>query len=196
MTRHLPEEERRSQILQAARRCFVSQGYFTTRMEDIARQAGLSKGGVYFHFAGKRELFEALVREEYRQSMDFLKQVSGQPRSYIELFESVARHFLNFFQQRPDYPRFLMVMGEMAGRDESIRRLLADLQQQYTEVLAGLIRQGVEAGALRPVDERSAAIILKGIIDAVESYMALGVPLDVDRLVATGMDLLKNGLSA
>ena len=194
MTKHLPEEVRRNQILDAARKCFIEKGYFPTRMEDVAKAANLSKGGIYFHFEGKRQIFEALVRQEYEESAKFLREMSVQPQSYREMFENLARHYLDFFASRPDYPRFFMVMGEMAGRDESVREMLAGLQKEYTGVIARIIQDGIDAGALKPVDPEAAATLLKGIIDAMEGYFAIGVDMEVERIMATGMEMVMNGL--
>ena len=57
----LPREERRAQVLQAAREVFVAQGYHTTGMDDIAERAGVSKPVLYQHFPGKLELYLALL---------------------------------------------------------------------------------------------------------------------------------------
>ncbi len=174
MTKHLPEDVRRGQILDAARKCFVEKGYFPTRVEDIARTAKLSKGGIYFHFEGKRQIFEALVQQEYENSVTFLTEMSQKVGSYAELFEKFARYYLDFFKERPDFPRFFMVMGEMAGRDESVREMLAALQREYTRVIAGIIQKGIDSGDLKPVDPEATATLLKGIIDAIEGYFAIG----------------------
>ena len=50
------------QILDAALQEFSAAGYAGARMDDIAARAGLSKGGLYAHFASKEEVFEALLR--------------------------------------------------------------------------------------------------------------------------------------
>ncbi len=194
MTKHMPEEVRRTQILDAARKCFIDKGYFPTRMEDIARVAGLSKGGIYFHFEGKRQIFEALVRQEYTDSVAYLKKISEELTDYQEMFGNLARYYLDYFRARPDYPRFFMVMGEMAGRDESVRRMLASLQKEYTQVIAQIVRAGIESGALKPVDPESTATLLKGIIDAIEGYFAIGVDMEVEKLMATGMEIVMRGL--
>jgi AcrR family transcriptional regulator len=194
MTRHLPEDVRRRQILDAARKCFIDKGYFPTRMEDIAEVAALSKGGIYFHFESKRQIFEALVRQEYEESASFIQEMSKQSGDYSVMFATMARHYLEFFASRPDYPRFFMVMGEMAGRDPSVREMLANLQAEYTSSMARIVKAGIERGELRPVDPEAIATLLKGLIDAIEGYMAIGVKMDMDRIMAAGMELLTHGL--
>lgn len=194
MTKHLPEEQRRGQILTAARKCFINKGYFPTRMDDIAKMAGLSKGGLYFHFKSKHQVFEALVRCEYEESTAFLQKMSEQPRSYRDLFEIIARHYLEHFSSRPDSPRFFIVMGEMAGRDKPIRDMLATIQNDYTKFVSRIIQNGIDSGALKPVDPEITAFMLKGIIDAMEANFAIGIEMDVERIMTTGMEIIMNGL--
>ncbi len=57
----LPREERRAQVLNAAREVFVAQGYHTAAMDDIAERAGVSKPVLYQHFPGKLDLYVALL---------------------------------------------------------------------------------------------------------------------------------------
>lgn len=59
----LPREERRAQVLSAAREVFVAQGYHTAGMDDIAERAGVSKPVLYQHFPGKFDLYLALLDE-------------------------------------------------------------------------------------------------------------------------------------
>ncbi len=194
MTKHLPEEVRRQQILDAARRCFVDKGYFPTRIDDIAAIAGLSKGGIYFHFGSKKEIFEALVQQEYEESTEFLEKIASSKEDYKQIFMDMAKHYLESFGKKPDHTRFFMVMGEMAGRDESVRKLLAALQNRYAEVVAKIIQAGIDSGSLKPVDPKAAATVLKGIIDAVEGYTALGVDMDMENLLSTGLEMVISGL--
>lgn len=55
---------KRSQIIDGARRVFIEKGFDAASMNDITREAGVSKGTIYVYFANKEELFEALIEEE------------------------------------------------------------------------------------------------------------------------------------
>ncbi|XDD51869.1 TetR/AcrR family transcriptional regulator [Leptospira sp. WS92.C1] len=59
----LPEDVRRESILSAAMRCFFSKGFEKTSVQDIADTAGLTKGGIYFHFESKEEIRDTLIRD-------------------------------------------------------------------------------------------------------------------------------------
>jgi AcrR family transcriptional regulator len=194
MTRHLPERDRREQILAAARRCFIDQGFHPTRMDDIAREAQLSKGGVYFHFKSKQEVFDSLVEEEYAASMGFLRSVIEDDAPIEAKMARLGEHYLEYFSSAPEAPRFFVVMGEMALRDERLANRLLEMQTAYIEMVASLIDQGVRAGLLREVDSRAVAAILKAVLDGVEGLTALGFPMQASEYLTTGMELVMKGL--
>lgn len=195
MTRHLPEQARREQILSAARRCFIENGYHPTRMDDIARAAGLSKGGVYFHFKSKQEVFESIVKEEFDESMRFLDQVTSGDRPVAEKMQAIAGHYLEYFSKAPDAPRFFIVMGEMALRDEALAKQLLEMQTAFVGQISKLLDQGVAEGMLRPVDTQAVAALLKALLDGIEGLNALGFSLEAPALVGAGLDFVMNGLA-
>lgn len=196
MTRHLPEATRREQILSAARKCFIERGYHPTRMEDIAATAGLSKGGVYFHFDSKREVFDALVEAEFLDSMNVIQQITAGDRPVLEKMQTLAHTFVEHFGVVPDAPRFFVVMGEMALRDPELASKLRDRQGVFIDEVAKLIEQGVKEGLLRDVEPRAAAALLKALVDGVEGLSALAYPIDMGQLLTTGLDFVMRGLLA
>ncbi len=195
MTRHLPEQARRQQILTAARRCFIDNGYHPTRMDDIAKAADLSKGGVYFHFSSKQEVFESLVKDEFEESMRFLEGIAAEDKPVMDKMQVIAGHYLEYFNKAPDAPRFMIVMGEMCLRDEALAKLLLEMQTTFIKLIAKLLDQGVAEGKLRPTNTYAVAAILKGLLDGVEGLNALGLTIEAPVMLATGLDLVINGLS-
>lgn len=192
MTKHLSPDERSAQILEAALACFVRKGYTSTKMDEIAKEAGLSKGGVYFHFGSKREIFDALVRAEYDHSMGFLE--SARQDDVLAMFLEVGEHFSARFEGS-DSARLMSVMGEMALRDDEIRETLVALQRNYIDKLSEILTQAIEGGALRgDLDVESTALALKALIDGIQMLFTIDYPVDLDRLLAAGMSLVTQGL--
>ena len=85
VTKRMTAEARRAAILEAATDVFGRLGFETTRMEDVAKAAGVAKGLLYKHFASKDALFEALLREQGDAYVDGLRStltsadISGDP---------------------------------------------------------------------------------------------------------------------
>ena len=194
MTKHRDPDERAEQILAAARRCFLEKGYFATRMDEIARESGLSKGGIYFHFDSKKDIFRSLVEQEYENAMEFVEGVIDAPNGDIAtIIADLGRHFTERFAST-DAPRFMAIIAEMALRDEEIRQMLMKLQQSYIDRLADVLTEGMENGQIKDVDPESAAILLKAIIDGLQAGYGIGYDPDIDRLVMTSMRILGTGI--
>lgn len=194
MPRKLPQDVRIQQILNAARACFLADGYYQTRVEEIASRAGLSKGGVYFHFRSKREIFHALVERDYEQSMGALRGIVASTDSLAGKLRALARYFLRLFATDTDHARFMVVLGDMALRDREMRSRLLQLHRNYITELSTLLKQGQAEGELRDVDAIAAAELLKALLDGVQLAFALGVPIRIDRLVRTGLDIVLVGV--
>ena len=165
-------------------------------MDDIAREASLSKGGLYFHFRSKQEVFDTLVEEEYAASMGLLRTVVEAETPIAEKLGQLGQHILEYFDAAPDAPRFFVVMGEMALRDERLSARLLEMQTAYIDVITELLEQGVTAGLFRPVDARATAAVLKAVVDGVEGLNALGYSMSAARYLSAGMALVLEGLRA
>ncbi len=194
MTKHRSPDERAEQILSAARSCFLENGYFATKMDAIARESGLSKGGIYFHFNSKREIFRALVQEEYDTTMSFIDNALESDESITVMLIELAEHFLELFANS-DRPRFMVIIGEMGLRDDEIQKLLKELQLNYFERVAELLQRAVEDDQIRECDTGATAVVLKAMLDGVQMNYALGIDVDLEKTIAAAMDLLMRGLA-
>src|SRR5690348_1202063 len=57
------KEARPAEILDAALTCFAERGFAATRLDDVAKRAGITKGTLYLYFPNKEEVFKAVVRQ-------------------------------------------------------------------------------------------------------------------------------------
>ncbi len=194
MTRHLPTEERRAQILDAARRCFLERGYQGTRVEDIADVAGLSKGAVYFHFESKRVLLDALVEDEFERAGRILDAAAGDDPP-DDALGAMAMAFLSFLGEPQDgRHRFFLLTGELAVHDEALRERLLTHHRSLVARIADLLgRWSAQADIALP-DPEATAVLLKAMADGLQGAWGLGHTLDRGRLAAAALHLLLSGL--
>lgn len=192
MTRHLPTDERRAQILDAARRCFLERGYQGTRVRDIAEAAGLSKGAVYFHFDSKRALLEALVEDEFERAVAILDEAG---RGAEDPLVDMAAAFLGFLGEPEDSRhRFFLLTGELAVHDEALRDRLLTHHRTLVDRLAALLARQAEALGLDLPDAGATAVLLKAMADGLQGAWALGHTIDRERLARAAVHLLVRGL--
>jgi TetR/AcrR family acrAB operon transcriptional repressor len=81
----LPAEARREQLLDSARSLFVKKGYRMTTTEEIAGNAGLTKGALYYHFSSKEDILFALIKSMFSHMESTVKERLGESITPTEL---------------------------------------------------------------------------------------------------------------
>ncbi len=140
----------RSQILIAAEDLFAKRGYSATRLEDIADAVGVRRSSVVYYFAGKREIYEAVLDELFGELLDLLHGALAHPGSLEDRIEGVIGAWITFVTQRPSVAN--MVLRELAGADSDLRRAVVEHSAPILALFKGMIAEGVAAGRLRPID--------------------------------------------
>lgn len=152
-TKHqkLPEAVRRAAILEAAHKLFNKSGYQKTRMDDVAALAGLTKGGLYFHFKDKRALYEAVMLD----CIERIDKIKTETSSLdLEPEEMLSAYMYAMFQEMmgdfegqeiDGYPgamelfmeghRLMFTRGEIGGLYERLRSFIS-----------GIIQRGIDSG--------------------------------------------------
>ncbi|MBN2801277.1 MAG: TetR/AcrR family transcriptional regulator [Deltaproteobacteria bacterium] len=194
MTRHLPESDRREQILNAARDVFIEEGYLQARVQDVARRAGLSKGAVYFYYPSKRDIFMALIHQEHEDTYAFLARAETDPRPAAALLVELGQKYLDYFAPENPVARFFLMITEQGIRDEEIREELQAVHQHFVEAATRLVAQGIAEGAFRKTDPVAVAILVKAIIDGLAGQAAIGIAHDRAMLAREGLAVILQGL--
>lgn len=175
---HLGPERRRPQVLDAALELFLERGYEGTSMEAVARAAGVTKPVVYACFAGKDELFRALLHREEERILAEL-QAAFDASDLDDPRGTLIEGFTGFFRAvaaSPDVYR-LIFLGEGGGNAAVARRIQLGRQAQIDalSVLArgwlaqrGRSGQNLDAGArllgnaIAGLAESGARLLLSG----------------------------------
>src|SRR5690554_7577586 len=140
MTKHKPHDERRQQILEAAMECFIRNGYAHTRVDDIAREAGLSKGGIYFHFPSKRDIFDALQAVEVERTIAAVMEANESGASAVMKLQQLAHKLVVEFGSNEEHRKFLIVLAEMGIRNPDVRERVVQSHEAYLQMLTAQIK--------------------------------------------------------
>jgi AcrR family transcriptional regulator len=151
--------QRRGQIVDAAEACFARQGFHATTIQDVIREAELSAGCIYSYFESKDELVRAIAERRHARDADLLGELK-EANSPVAALLHVARAFLEDLRTEEGL-RIRQVGLQLwaeALRNEDVRRQVVDGVRKPANLIASLIRRGIEAGELRPdTDDRSLA---------------------------------------
>jgi AcrR family transcriptional regulator len=156
--RRLPEERPR-QILDAALEVFGERGLTGARLDDIARRAGVSKGTIYLYFPNKEELFREVVRAIVVDRLRQAAAMAGEGNPVDELKRYLRAHW--DFVRSPEFQTiFKLVTGELHNFPDLAEFYGREVVKPANELLAGMIRRGIERGDFRRVDPILAARFL------------------------------------
>ena len=159
------EEERRSEILQAALTCFARKGYDRTTMDDIAAELPFSKGLLYYYFKSKRELFLALLQDWATTSVQTWETLLSSEDDPVTRLRKSAMFATQLLTSRSDLSRVEMEFWGQLGREQDVAQIFDSIFSQFRHQLTTVIREGIRTGQFRQVDAEALAAALVGMYD-------------------------------
>src|SRR5919108_4703104 len=94
LNRHEKRAITRTRLLEAARKVFGRRGYYGASLDEIAADAGFSKGALYYNFGGKEGLFLALLEERLQERVRIIGDAFQNERTASDAIQRVAREYL------------------------------------------------------------------------------------------------------
>jgi AcrR family transcriptional regulator len=129
-------------VLEAARALFAERGC-DVQMEEVARKAGVGVGTLYRHFPTKEAMIEAASEQRFEEALEFARAKASDDADPWDLLVEILNHCAE--QQSRDRG-FCHVVETMMGSTEPS----CQVQAQFEEVTADLLRRGQAAGSIRP----------------------------------------------
>lgn len=190
-------EERKNQILDAAIQVFAKSGFSDARMDDIVKESGISKGGLYWYFKSKDQLIFAVLNRMVQREFDtFLAEKSKLNSAYdqfmllVDLVEKDMGRF-DFFMP------VLFEFYAMGLRNTSIRKMLSKSLQSYMDLVVPILEQGIASGEFRPFDPLEAALAVGAVMEGTILLKGYNPDMvDLNKHIRSGAELLLNGLLA
>jgi AcrR family transcriptional regulator len=190
-------------LMSAAFRVFAARGYHATRLEDVAEDAGMTKGAIYYHFASKEDLLRRAI--EHRHEAIFVaidSELAALEAPASVKIRYVLRQFWRHVLEPVWGQAFRLMFGEVGIEFPALFRMWAEEGPiQGWTIVGKLIEEGVGRGEFRPgVDpEVSARLVVSGLMMQAALQVHSGLqdvaPSDVDRIFDSAIDLFLHGLT-
>jgi AcrR family transcriptional regulator len=191
---------RPSEIAAAALACFAERGFAATRLEEVAKRAGVTKGTLYLYFPNKEELFKAVVRQAIVPNLasgEMLIAQAAEPAPAV-LAQLITNWSKIMSTQASAIPK--IVLGEAGNFPDIARFYLEEVVDRGLNLYRRLLQKGVERGEFRPMD-------IDSTVHCIVAPLILGMlwqhsferhdkhPLDVNALRHALLELLSHGLA-
>jgi TetR/AcrR family acrAB operon transcriptional repressor len=188
-------EVSRGGILDAALACFTERGYHATSVDDIAARAGLSKGAIYWHFDGKRELFLALV-DRVQEANDELARAVASAADWRAGLDELFARAPELIQRQLPLVRVSLEYIAQGGADRDLRDRAERKLDRWIEVVEVQLARGVAAGELRPVAAREVTLVIGAVISGLMLTKLAQPELDLAPTWRAAQEILWRGISA
>src|SRR5206468_398295 len=108
-------------LITAARTVFVRRGFHAASLDEIAEEAGYTKGAVYSNFHGKDDLFLAVFGDYFRERAEAYREIVFDHQDIEESYRAVARFWRDANESEPEWARLIAEFLVHASRDEWLR---------------------------------------------------------------------------
>jgi AcrR family transcriptional regulator len=184
---------RRQRVLDAALDIFTRDGYGDTLVDEIARRSETSKGGVYFHFPSKEALFIALLDEMGKLLIGRIERAIAAETDPIARGTAALHAVLHTFGGHRALARLLLVEALGAGHQFNVK--MAELHQQFADLIRRQLADAVEQGLVPPLDLDIVSVAWFGAVNQVVTRWVLtGQPERLEDAYPALRRLLLNGV--
>ncbi len=194
-------QKTRTALLDAALRSFHRKGYAATTLNDIAVEAGLTRGAIYWHFKNKREIFETLLEGFYDELDQIIQSALEQELSPIESIGWAMRNILLHVaanQRLRTIEELLLFKTEINSETAYLADEYQQRALQIKELISAYIIEGVEAGEIRnDIDPDTCAAAIISFLSGIKlTWLFSSEILDLNRSAEKLVDTFINGLRA
>jgi AcrR family transcriptional regulator len=193
--------ERPDELATAALKLFCRRGYYATSIDDVAREAGVTKGAVYHHFSSKEELLVTALEGYWQRTIGTARrQVErADPKDAVTRFRLVVDAVVDLWMEPAFASAFCLVFGEVGTIVPALRStLFEEGPARGWRTLTGVIEQGQSSGAFRRDVDAYVMARMIGCSLSMQSFLlqrgglsANQLRTELERTVALQLDLLR-----
>lgn len=153
----------RERILEAAEAVFGDNGYHDAVVDEIGRRTSISKGGLYFHFPSKEDLFFAVLDRLADRLVAKAEEAAAVEGPALDGAEAALRAVLSALSRKRRLARLLVVQGYSMGNQFERKR--AQVFERFAAVIESRLEQAKSNGETADIDTALAARIWLGAVN-------------------------------
>ena len=187
------KEDRPQEITQAALEAFAEKGYAATRVEEVAKRAGVSKGLMYLYFKTKEELFKAVVKSVVIRRIDRL--IGNIESTDLSSEDFIRGPLLSFMKQVPESPVAIVIrllISEGPRHPDLVDYYYENVVAKGLAAITGFVERGVERGEFRKsvITELPQLFLAPVMLSIIWGIVFKTRELDTNKLIETQIDML------
>ena len=160
LTRAEQREHTRTCLVEAATKVFTRRGYDKASLDEVAEEAGFTKGAVYSNFKGKEDLFLATIDAHFEERLQSVKRVMQAEPGAEGTAHAAGMDFMDKLNRDPEYFALFFEFWAYAQRNPGVKKKFLPRVQRFRAALAELFEAKSEAGLELPIPSEQLASML------------------------------------
>ncbi len=187
------KELTRERILEAAERLFAEKGFHETAMDEIVRASKVSKGGVYFHFPSKEELFFALLDKLADALQREVQREIARRRGAVAKIQGALEVVLRTLTSQRHLAQIILRQGH--GLGPSFERKRLEIYSRFARLIKENLDEALAEGSIPPINTEITAYAWLGAInELVLRWVYTGQPDPLTQTLPTLQELFLRGI--
>ena len=128
-------EERKLEILEAAKTCFLEKGFQNTTMEDVIEKVSLSKGGVYYHYGSTYEMIYDFLKSGIKYRGEKSKTIDT---SKLTTLDAITEMMIERIYDENEFKSIYAIFLKLQNEDKRLCEMFENLKETNTEILSSV----------------------------------------------------------
>jgi len=144
MAENKPKEVRHREILDAALQCFTEKGRHKTTIDDIASEANMTKGGIYWHYRDKREIYISMIERHLQEDMAIWNELLTKEEIGPDLITNVGISYLRYFIRDRRHIYLHAEFFAESFRDDVLKAELDKVHRKWKMMIKNIVQKVLE----------------------------------------------------
>lgn len=188
------DNEKRKRILESAIKVFAKTGYSDARIQDVAKEAGVSHGTVYIYFENKDTLFMSIFQEILGELIQYISSEIQKEKNAEKKIRRIISMQLDIIEENPDLTKLILIEFPRSGNFLSDSN--TGVISRYIDLISDVLRQGISEGifSVELRTEIVATMIYAGIQGIATRWILDGMNYSLRMMEKPIADIILNGL--
>ncbi|MEJ2759148.1 MAG: TetR/AcrR family transcriptional regulator, partial [Anaerolineales bacterium] len=175
---------------------FSKEGFHNARMEDIADEAGLSKGALYLYFKSKDKIISSILTALFEREITTISEYVTHDSSAKGALARVATLISEDLLQMKPFISIVYEFWAMSFRNKAIGNVIREFLWQYVEIFVPIFERGIEDGEFRSLDAKDTAMAFGAMIEGSILIWSYDMDnLDFKQLMKNSVTIFLDGIS-
>jgi AcrR family transcriptional regulator len=188
-------QARKKQIIDAAVNVFSREGFHQARMEDIAQEAGLSKGALYWYFNSKDKIISSLMAMFLDREFSKVEEYVNEEGSARKILQKMTDMIIDDLMSIKPFMSILLEFWAMSFRNKSVGKIFRESMHRYIDLVVPVVQRGINEGEFRELDAEDVAMAFGAMIEGsilLWSYEINNV--DFQTMISNSVTIFLNGI--